>query len=120
MDIEYFNKRITLAQEKLFDSEVLVTGCVYDLLKELDIYGALITAEVPFLDKSRGGYRSFIVGSVLLEAESGAIIVTDNQGLQVSWDALDLGAKETIMNELFLKYSADAIYDKFSAKDEIH
>lgn len=118
MSVEHFNKRIIAAQEKLFDSDVLVTGCVYDLLKEFDNSRAEIYAEVPYLEKN-GGYRSFIVDSIYLD-DAGAISVISGEGVRTVWDDFDLSAKEMIMNELFIKYSSDAIYNNFSAGDEIH
>ena len=119
MSVELFNKRIIAAQEKLFDSEVLVTGCVYDLLKEFHNSRAEIYAEVPYLDRT-GGYRSIIVDSVYLDDAAGAISAACSEGTQIVWDDFDLSAKEIIMNELFIKYSSDAIYNDFSAGDEIH
>jgi len=118
MGVDYFNKRVTEVQEKLFDAEILLTGCVYDLLKTFDGCKADLYAEVPFFTGS--GYETFHVENLYLENEKNSIGITGSSGRNAMWDELDLVSKEILMNELFQKYSAGIIYSGLSEKDEVH
>lgn len=118
MGIEDFNSKIIAAQEKLFDAEVIITGCVFDILKNCEGSCAEIYAEVALL--GRGGYTSLVVRRVFLDGEYDSITVSDGGGITAVWGDFDIAAKEIIMNELFQKYSADKYYEDLSTGEELH
>lgn len=118
VDIDRLNRRIIEMQEKLFDADLLVTRIALDLL---DACGGKFTLniDIPYFTAA-AGYRTFVTESVFFDAEMNRIAISENSGITVSWDEIDIQSKALIVNEACMKLTSDSIYNKLSAKKDAH
>lgn len=118
MDIDQLNRRIIEIQEKLFDSEMLITRMAIELLNSCG--GKIdLNVEIPYFNIA-SGYRSFITETFFFDEELNRLAVAEGSGIAAAWDEIDVQSKELIVNEAYMKLTSDRIYNKLSAKEDIN
>jgi hypothetical protein len=120
MEKDKFDNKMVEIESKSFEISMLMSGFVFEILKNFEEFKSELYCELPYYDLA-SGYKTVVAEFIYLDEESGVLLITaDGIKTPVMWDELNIAAKEIVIAELHHKYKAVKLYNNLTIKEEMH
>ena len=118
MEKDKFDDRVVAIEQKLFETGIMMSGFVMEILKFFPDMRSEIYVQIPYNDYEKG-FTGINVTSIYIDSETDLIALTcENRGTPLAWDELDLTARDILLNELHHAYKSEKIYKDLSGGNE--
>lgn len=120
MEKDRFDHKMIDIEQKSFELAMLMSVFAFEILETFENATAEINTVINFINGE--GFSVQVETEVaVLNRDTGEITIgcmeADNM---LSWDDLDISAKNAIINELHFRYKADRLYRGLSDEGEVH
>jgi len=120
MDKDRFDHKMIDIEQKSFELSMLMSVFAFEILETFENSSAGITAVIN-ITNAEGVFVTLETLRVILNRDTGEILIecADTDEI-LSWDDLDLAAKNTIINELHFRYKSEMLFSGLSDDGEVH
>lgn len=120
MDKDRFDHKMIDIEQKSFELGMLMSVFAFEILETFENGRADVSAYINIINED-GLVVQLETEEVSLNRDTGVILIKCiNREEGLSWDDLDLSAKNTVINELHFRYKSDNIFNGLSDDGGVH